>query len=434
MIVIYIISILSVIGMLICIIKYPKLTIKEHSFDTFYLAPLIGAILLLVIPLFDKTDLFDVLKSNTSVNPLKILVLFISISVISISLDTSGFFSYLASRFIKRYKSSQIKLFISLYFLIALITIFTSNDIVILTFTPFILYLAKKGGINPIPYLVMEFVSGNTYSILLEIGNPTNIYLSSVYNIDFLEYIKVMIIPTLIIGISSILGLLVIFRKDLKKEIEVFELDDSKINDKVIFISSLSTLIIVIILMAISNIINIEMWIITLVFACVLTIIIFIYGLFKKRNYLKFIYIRIPYTLIPFILSMFVIVMALDKTNLFTSLTSILTSNNNEFVTAILYLLSSIAAVNVINNIPMTLAYSKILNSSLINVYSVIISSNIGALLMPEGALAGIMWNSMLRKNEIKYSFKDFLINGLKLYIFILPATILSIFIMTLML
>ena len=190
---IIIIFILSIIGMFICILKYPKLKIKNFQMDTFFICPLIGAVIILFIN--NNFGVFwNSITSNTSLNPLKILILFISISFISITLDESGFFKYISSLFVSKYKSSQFKLFTVLYILISILTVFTSNDIVILTFTPFILYLSKRGNINPIPYLVMEFVAGNTYSMMLEIGNPTNIYLSGGFNIPFLDYFIKMIV------------------------------------------------------------------------------------------------------------------------------------------------------------------------------------------------------------------------------------------------
>ena len=72
--------------------------------------------------------------------------------------------------------------------MVAILTIFTSNDIVILTFTPFICYFSKNAKINPIPYLVAEFAAANTYSMMLIIGNPTNIYLATSASIDFISY------------------------------------------------------------------------------------------------------------------------------------------------------------------------------------------------------------------------------------------------------
>jgi arsenical pump membrane protein len=63
----------------------------------------------------------------------------------------------------------------------------------------------------------------------------------------------------------------------------------------------------------------------------------------------------------------------------------------------------------------MTLAYANILENTnhISNIYSTIIGSNLGALLTPIGALAGIMWLRILKENDIKYSFIDFMKNGI---------------------
>lgn len=150
-------------------------------------------------------------------NPIKILVLFICLSLISISLDELNFFNYLSSKAISKANGSQYKIFFTMYFLVALLTVFTSNDIVILTLTPFIILFSKKSKINPLPYLICEFVNANTYSMLLSISNPTNIYLSSILNISFLDYLSKMWLVTLLSGISFLIVILLLFRKDLKK-------------------------------------------------------------------------------------------------------------------------------------------------------------------------------------------------------------------------
>lgn len=63
----------------------------------------------------------------------------------------------------------------------------------------------------------------------------------------------------------------------------------------------------------------------------------------------------------------------------------------------------------------MTLAYGSILSNTnnLSYVYITIIGSNIGAILTPVGALAGIMWLRILKINDINYSFKSFVKNGI---------------------
>ena len=93
---IVILCLLGIIGMFLCILFCPTIKIKNKTFDTFYLPVLLVAIILLLFPLFDKREFIEILTSNSNLNPIKILILFISVSFISIVLDTSGFFSYIA--------------------------------------------------------------------------------------------------------------------------------------------------------------------------------------------------------------------------------------------------------------------------------------------------------------------------------------------------
>lgn len=426
-----IISISAIILMFLCILKFPVLRIKGITLDTFFMPLLGAAIILIFLPGFDKEVYFKSFISNSELNPLKILILFISISFLSIALDEAGFFRFIASIFIDKYRKSQYMLFMVLYALISLITIFTSNDIVILTFTPFILYFSKKGNINPIPYLVMEFTAANTWSMVLSIGNPTNIYLSSIFHLDFLGYFLKMIIPAILTSIFSISVLLLLFYKSLSKKIEIFDFEKSKIENKLVCIVAGLHLASTTILLAISNYIHLEMWIICLSFAISLLLFLTIYGLAaKKKRYIKSTIRRAPYSLIPFIISMYTIIMALDSYGIFKEIGKLLQSTDDQ-VEPLFYLISSTLSCNIVNNIPMTMMYGSILNGTenLKLVYATIMGSNIGALLTPVGALAGIMWMRILKENDIKYTFLDFMKNGLLITSFLILSTGISLFI-----
>ena len=62
------------------------------------------------------------------------------------------------------------------------------------------------------------------------------------------------------------------------------------------------------------------------------------------------------------------------------------------------------------------------------NIYTVIAASNIGAFLTPIGALAGIMWLSLLKKQKLKFSFVSFMEYG---SIFAIPAILIVILMVT---
>lgn len=124
---------------------------------------------------------------------------------------------------------------------------------------------------------------------------------------------------------------------------------------------------------------------------------------------------RLPFSLIPFVLSMFVIALSLEYIGVTDKIALFL----NKFDVIFSVGFSSFISANLINNIPMSVLFSSILNSSnfsqvnyLKGIYAAIIGSNIGAYFTPIGALAGIMWMSILKRFDIKINFANFVKYG----------------------
>lgn len=400
---------ITCLALILAILFFPKIKIFKFTFSTYILIALLGALILLLLGLAPIKEVSEKIIKADTINPLKILILFFSMTIISIYLDEVGFFKYLAYKSVRLAKKNQISLFLLIYLLASILTIFTSNDIVILTFIPFICYFCKNANINPLPYLVGCFVGANTWSMMLIIGNPTNIYLATSFGITFLDYLKIMVLPTLTAGILEIIIILLIFKKKLKQAIN-FEVVEIKINSKFDLICGLMHLIICLIFLVISSYLNISMYLIALFSATSLIIINLIKALIKKEkpivlfNALK----RLPYGLIFFVISMFIIVEALNYNGVTFKIYQLLGENN----TILSYGYSSFIVCNLINNIPMSVLYATIPNLSLGKVYASIIGSNIGAFLTPIGALAGIMFTNLVNKYDIKYRFIDFIKYG----------------------
>ena len=429
-----VISLLTIISLIGLIIFKPSFKIKGKEIQTFWIVSLIGALLLIIFREIKLTEIKDVFFSDASINPVKILVLFITISFLSIVLDEAGFFRKCAVIATKVTKGSQFKLFLSLMTVISILTVFTSNDIVILTFTPFICYFAKHIRISPIPYLIGEFVFANTWSMMLIIGNPTNIYLASSFDIDFLSYFKVLWLPTILAGLTALGVILFLFRKPLRKKMIIDEDEiEVKLNP---FITTMGIIHLGLctILLAISSYINLEMWFVCLAFAVSLFVILLVYTIIKKEEVLKNSLRRLPYNLIPFILSMFIIVSSLSKCGVIEKIAEILDSVSKTSDSTILtYGVSSFLSCNILNNIPMSVMFEKVITSSNMlfmeeKLFSSIIASNIGAYFTPLGALAGIMWMSILKKSGLKFGFKEFLKYGM-----ILSPVVLIVALLTLM-
>ena len=403
-----VISSITFISVILSILLFPHIRIGRFRLDTYWIIALIGAIVLLACSLAPVKDVWAQLTSTTSINPLKILVLFFSMTLISVVLDELGLFRYLASVASNKAKEHQLVLFLMFYLLTSVLTVFTSNDVVILTLTPFICFFSKRSKINPIPYLVAEFVAANTWSLMFIIGNPTNIYLATSSGINFVSYFKVMAIPTLVGGLVELGLLLLIFRKSLKSPIISNDLI-YHVDDKIPVFVGVGVLAVCLTFLVISSCIGIEMWLVSLICASTLFIFMIIYSCFKRTTFLhvKETVRRLPYQLIPFFLSMFVIVVAINMQGISAKLKDLLGSNNSIWV----YGYSSFLASNLINNIPMSILFAN-LTPNVEAVYASIIGSNIGAFLTPIGALAGIMFTSLVAKNNIRFRFIDFIKYG----------------------
>ncbi len=399
--------------LILSILLFPKIQIKNFRINTFWIICLISALLMIIFQCVSFTTIKDTLLSDNAINPIKILILFFSMTFLSIYLDELNFFSYLASKASKLAKNNQVSLFLILYAFVSLLTIFTSNDIVILTFTPFICFFAKNAKIDPIPYLIGEFAAANTWSMMLIIGNPTNIYLASSLGIDFIGYIKVMFLPTLLSGLFELFLIFILFRKRLQKSIS-YEAKETKIDNIPNFIIGISHLSICLVLLVISSYLNIPMWLVALCSSISLVLAITISNIIQHKNFSNIIKTtkRLPYNLIPFVLSMFVIVSALNEQGISSYLASIL---GNELI-IYKYGFSSFIFSNIMNNIPMSVLFSTLPQMSQLEnlkaIYASIIGSNIGAFLTPLGALAGIMFTNLLSKYNVKYSFIDFIKYG----------------------
>lgn len=409
-----VIAILTCATLICSILFFPKIRIKKIEISTYWIVCIIGAIAMLIFGCVTFEDVFSGLFADSSINPIKILILFLSMTFLSIFLDEVGFFRFLANFMVKHFKSNQKLLFLSLYLMVAVLTIFTSNDIVILTFTPFICYFSKNAKINPIPYLVAEFAAANTYSMMLIIGNPTNIYLATSSNIDFLSYFQIMWLPTLVCGVVQLGLMFLVFNKSLSSKLEA-NVEEVHIKSKLDLGFGLAHLIICLTLLVVSSYINIDMWLVCIICAASLLVFILTSHLIRHKK-LKIILKttkRLPFALIPFVISMFVIVLALNK----QGITNIISDFLGEDLLIIKYGTTSFLSSNLINNIPMSVLFSNIINIEnevLRNqaIYSTIIGSNLGAFLTPVGALAGIMFVELVRKQDIKFSFIQFLKYG----------------------
>ena len=184
-------------------------------------------------------------------------------------------------------------------------------------------------------------------------------------------------------------------------------------------LASLSALILTIIALSISDILGVESYLICVVAFLLLTITLIVIEIIEHKSISGVLHSlkKAPYELIPFVLSMFVLVLSLEYSGITTILGEKLITGNK--IDALSFGFLSSLSANLLNNIPMSVLFEKIINGgSVYALYGSIIGSNIGAFITPVGALAGIMWTKILASFNVKISFRKFISYG------VLPALV----------
>lgn len=400
---------LTVLLMVLSIFFVPLIRIGKFQMGGYCFFALVGATALLALGCVAPRPLLEGIFAASAVNPVKILVLFLTMTVFSVFLDELGFFRYLAAVALRWAGRSQRTLFFLLYAVVSVLTVFTSNDIIILTFTPFICAFSRHAGIDPLPYLFAEFFAANTWSMTLLIGNPTNIYIASFLGMDFFSYLGVMWLPTLCAGTVSLGILYLLFRARLRVPITAEPLTPEPVRERTLLTVSLCHLLLCIVLLSVASYIALEMWWISLSLSVTLFAFVLIYR--RRRRERPVILLRtlrrMPWELVPFMLSMFTVVIALEQNGVLTLLASWL----GDRAPIAVYGTTSFLTANLINNIPMSVLFANLAQTvgRPAAAYAAIIGSNLGACLTPVGALAGIMWADILRRERIPFDYRDFL-------------------------
>ncbi|KAI9334102.1 hypothetical protein BDR26DRAFT_867328 [Obelidium mucronatum] len=416
--------------------------------------------------------------------PYSILILVFSLAILCISIDETGLFRNIAYTATIRSSNSK-KLFGNLFLLSAVLTVLTSNDVVVLTVTPILLYFAEAAKsyfllkINPVPFLMSGFWVCNVASMGLYIGNPTNVIVAQANNIN-----------------------------DIPEQLNPPNLNIEEYRVTDIFgawFGSISLGLCLLLLMTVPMVVeNLPVWVITLPFAGIVLLKEVIMDLLisgqsattmpsspaaerldmgfiqadstfpdsatddptcgnhmnsqdiliigdiddiehesQKTSFLtnsmvilktrlpKTITIasRLPWALIPFTLGMFILVESLTSLN-WTSLLATTLSKVSASHTSTIFAIATITtlACNVLNNLPMTILFTRALlhpnyiqgilenisqNDSSIDadeslkraqeirknaLYGLVVGSNLGANLLFIGSLAGIMWIGLVNK------------------------------------
>ena len=433
--------------------------------------PTICAIFIFLAGIAPLSDIFKILGIVSGAS-----IAILSTCVISIVLDSSGFFRLAAFNLVNRANGSGVLLYWYINLLCFLMTMFFNNDGSILITTPIIINVVtilKLKANQQFPYLFSGALISIAASAPIAVSNLANLIALKIVGMDLNSYVAMMFVPSMI-GITTIsLLLFYFFRKDIPKRIMVFpesyidekyfdspssiprhSLDDKAhprhlrltadkahprhlhlIADNVIHapvidmsIFKVCSAIVVLIRAGLflgdSFGIPIE-WI--GIFGALLIIG---YSWYRKGVEPYDIVKKTPWHFILFAFSSYVVVYALNNSGLIGVLVKLLRGPISANHLSACLISGGLLTVmsNLFNNIPSVMIATFILTGMGLDIPTLriaylanILGADIGSLITPMGTLASLIWMFLLRENGIRVSWAD----SLKVTIMVIPIGLL---------
>lgn len=155
----------------------------------FITAPLIADLFLLAILAIGREEVYGGTVGSNNIQPIDIMVFFITLAYIAISIDASGLIRYLAFRVLSWGGEVGHRLFFYLYAFFFLLGTFVGNDPIILSGTAFLAYMTRVSSNieHPRAWIHTQFAIANIASAILVSSNPTNLVLAGAFQIKFID-------------------------------------------------------------------------------------------------------------------------------------------------------------------------------------------------------------------------------------------------------
>src|SRR5687767_12780516 len=167
--------------------KFPWMKIDRPG------AAIIGAVLMVAFRIVGPQEALIAIDFPT-------VVLLFSMMLLVASLRLAGFFERIAEWIIERLHPHH--LLPTVIFTSGLLSAFLVNDIVCLVMTPFVLHMARRLGLPPLPYLIAVATASNIGSAATITGNPQNMLIGSLSGISYLDFIR-HLGPVAIVGLLA---------------------------------------------------------------------------------------------------------------------------------------------------------------------------------------------------------------------------------------
>jgi arsenical pump membrane protein len=391
----------------------------------------IGAGIIIITGIVTQDNVFDIFHKIGGAS-----ITIISTIVMAVILESFGFFHWSASRLAVLARGSGYRLYWYIQLLCFLMTLLFNNDGSILITTPILILLLRNFRLkthHQIPYLLTGALIATASSTPIGVSNIVNLISLKIVDMTLFMYTAMMFVPAMLGLIFMSLLMYILVKNTLPPKLPPMTYDveqafftkkfhplkgtvsvETKRQRTKFMLKILLFVLLIRCSIFVASYFSIPIEIIAVLGSLVLLIWRWYYLRTNPYDILK----KTPWHILIFAFSMYVIIYGLHNSGLTVLLLKICEPIVEQGIFQATLLMGSLVSIlsNFFNNHPalligtITLTEMNLDPITLKTMYlASIIGSDIGALLLPIGTLASLIWMHILKQNKIKVEWKDYL-------------------------
>jgi arsenical pump membrane protein len=351
---------------------------------------------------------------------------FLGLMTISALTDRAGVFEWVAFQAGKWGRGNGRRLYIVVFLVGAVITMFLSNDATALILTPVVYALVTRLRLPVLPFMFACTFIADTASFLLPVSNPVNILVLDAFPANLGAFLHYLFLPALLCITFNVAIFVWLYRKDLNLTYPERSLVPFQPADARFFRFVLGALGVIALAYVLASALQIPLSVVALGGACALAAGAFVFRQWAWSQLRR----EIAWSIFIFITGLFILVRGVEDLGLTAAFGQALVglAANDPLRGILLTAAGTALGANLINNVPMTLvglsALKSVPDAVSVNpalAYATILGADLGPNLTTVGSLATMLWLLILRRKGLDVSTREYF----KLGITVVPVMIL---------
>ena len=351
-----------------------------------------GAALLVALGLLPWPAALDGVLKGTDV-----YLFLVGMMLLSEIARKEGLFDWLARIAVRRARGSATRLFLLVYVVGTLVTVFLSNDACAVVLTPAVYAAAKAARAEPLPYLYVCAFIANAASFVLPISNPANLVVYAAHMPPLPQWLAVFALPSLLAIVATYAMLRLTQHAALKATSVATDVENVRLSTtgRVAGVSIVATAFVLLAASAYGR----DLGLPTFVSGLAATLLV----LAIRRGGLVAVVGDVSWSVLPLVAGLFVLVEALEKTGVLPMIADGLKAWAQGAPDTTAWGAGVLVAVlcNLVNNLPAGLLAGAAVQTADVSdkiAGAILIGVDLGPNLSVTGSLATILWLVAIRR------------------------------------